>query len=197
MGPYGPHPHYMPVMPYPHAPPPPLTGQVAGSAPLPPPPPPPPKESSKPEEKNKDAEVKKEKEKGAKTDEEKKGGEGDSKSQDGLDLLASLAAPSDAAKKANGEAPSDKKEGEVAPEAGNAHAAVAAAAAQLHANAEAAGIAIVQMDGPTTSKKPRKKTKMEEMTPKEKLFVEKVRDCDVLCGRGGKFLCCCILVLAH
>lgn len=173
MGPYGPPPHYMPAMPYPHAPPPPLTGQMGISAPIPPPPPPPPppKEISKPEEKN-DDETKKE-------DEKKKGGEGDSKSQEGLELLASLAAPSDAAKKANGESPSDNKEGDEA----------ADKVAQLHANAEAAGIAIVQMDGPTTSKKPRKKSKMEEMTPKEKLFVEKVRDCDVLCGRGGTFFC--------
>ena len=46
---------------------------------------------------------------------------------------------------------------------------------------------IESIDISTTSKKTKKKNpRTEDLATKEKLYVEKVRDCDVLCGRGGK-----------
>lgn len=82
--------------------------------------------------------------------------------QGGLDLLASLALPVGGVK--------DPDSGSNAAPADNPHATM-----------------VGGIDISTTSKKPKKKSsRSEDLASKEKLYVEKVRDCDVLCGRGGK-----------
>ena len=50
-----------------------------------------------------------------------------------------------------------------------------------------AGMVIGGIDISTTSKRPKKRSsEADELASKEKIYVDAVRDCDVLCGRGGK-----------
>lgn len=106
-------------------------------------------------------------------------GDGDddkTKKAGGLDLLASLAFPGQKDKAKDGkEQAKEEKEGD---------GGMPPLSAPFDPkNPNAAAIAILQKE----SKNKKKKTRMEEMSPKEKLFVDKVRESDVLCGRGGKF----------
>ena len=95
------------------------------------------------------------------TNQQNSGDQGGGAASGGLDLLASLALP-------------------VGKKPGN------------DANNQHSGAMLVGgIDISTTSKKPKKKSsRSEDLNPKEKLYVEKVRDCDVLCGRGGTYDSC-------
>lgn len=167
---YGPPPpHYMPGMPYP-PPPAPMPPLVPTTKPI---------GEAKKADDAAPAGSTKETTKGAKattSGEEKKDEDGKGKTAGGLDLLASLALPTKKDKK-------DDKSPAAPKEEGQEEGMPPLSAPFDPKNPNAAAIAILQKE----SKNKKKKTRgIEEMNPKEKLFVDKVRESDVLCGRGGK-----------
>ena len=56
-------------------------------------------------------------------------------------------------------------------------------------NATQGAMLVGGIDISTTGKRPKKKSsRSDDMNPKEKLYVDTVRDVDVLCGRGGTYI---------